>query len=336
MLIDTLVLGLERAEYRDANVEIEPPKVNMRTGEISPFIDVQGMRARKAYVNLDNLYFTSSAKRIPSGSTIQVDKLQFSIPKLLGLDGVYVSHLSHDDICDALGVARDVLKDNGIFTDTFDARLWRLDVACDVSTTYPFSGYGVLFDAMHYRNYADANLGSTYRTGGKGAQWCVYDKRAECVARGVDVAGLPEYLMRFEYRMLRRYAVTSAGFSDVTSLIDGYDNLPAIVSDAWGKVLFDAGEDIYTYGGSWLRTLQDASDRGSVRWLDKALKQLGLYLLKEKGVSPDNLKRVILGLGGSDASALNYSDALRDAGLDGEGGSLLAELKGKVQAQLIQ
>lgn len=335
MLIDTLVLGLERADIRGANVEIEPPKINMGTGEISPFIDIDGVRARKAYANLDNLYFTSTAKRIPSGSTIQVDKLQFSVPKLLGLDGEYVSNLSTDDVQDALAIARDALKDNGIFTDTFDARLWRVDVACDVATAYPFSGYGVLFDVMHYRNYADANLGSTYRTGGKGAQWCIYDKRAECEARGLDVSNLPEYLMRFEYRMLRRYTINGSGYDDVTSLIDGYDNLPSIVSDAWDKVLFDAGGDIYTYGGSWVRTLQDASNRGSTRWLDKALKQLGFYLLKDAGVSPDNLKRTILGLGGSDTTARNYADALRDAGLDGEGGSLLAELRDKVTAQLL-
>jgi len=44
MLIDTLVLGLERVEYRDANVELEPPKVNVRTGELSPYIDVKHTR----------------------------------------------------------------------------------------------------------------------------------------------------------------------------------------------------------------------------------------------------------------------------------------------------
>jgi len=72
-----------------------------------------------------------------------------------------------------------------------------------------------------------------------------------------------------------------------------------------------------------------------MRWLDKAIKQLGFYLLKDAGVTSDNLKRVVLGLGGSEASARNYADALRDAGLDGDGGSLLAELKGKVRAQLM-
>jgi len=334
MIIDTLVLGLEHSEFRDANIEIEPPKINMSTGELSPCIDVQGYHARKAYANLDNLYFTSTAKRIPSGSTIKIDKLQFSVPKLLGLDGEYIANLSPDDIQDALAIAHDALADNGIYTDTFDARLWRVDVACDVSTTYPFSGYGVLFDVMHYRNYADANLGSTYRTGGKGAQWCIYDKRAECLERGLDVSNLPDNLMRFEYRMLRRYTIKGAGYSDVTSLIDGYDNLPEIVSDAWDKVLFDAGDNVYSYGGSWVRTLQDASKGGSMRWLDRAIKQLGFYLLKDAGVSPDNLKRVVLGLGGSEASARNYADALRDVGLDGEGGSLLAELKGKVREQL--
>jgi len=333
MLIDTLVLGLERADIRDANVEIEPPKINMGTGEISSFIDIDGVRARKAYANLDNLYFTSTAKRTQAG-TIKVDKLQFSIPKLLGLDGSYISNLSVADIRDALAIARDALRDNGIYTDTFDARLWRVDVACDVSTTYPFSGYGVLFDAMHYRNYADANLGSTYRTGGKGAQWCIYDKRAECLERGLDVSNLPEYLMRFEYRMLRRYKIRDVGLDDITSLIDGYDNLPEIVNNAWDKVLFDAGGEIYSYGGSWVRTLQDASKRGSTRWLDGAIKQLGFYLIKDAGVSPDNLKRVILGMGGSDATARKYADALRDACLDGEGGSLLAELRDKVTAQL--
>jgi hypothetical protein len=308
----------------------------MGTGEISPYIDVQGMRARKVYANLgdDNVYFTDKAKRLPSGAIIRVPHVQFSIPKVLGLDGVYVSDISMDDVRSALAKVRDALFRNGIVTDTFDARVWRLDVACDVASEYPFDGYGVLFDAMHYRNYADAHLGSTYRTGGVGSQWCIYDKRAECIERGIDVSGLPDYLMRFEYRMLRRYTLRDAGFSNVTDVLDGYDNLREITLSAWDKVLFDVRDDVYTYGGEWLSVFQDASNSGSVRWLDGAIKQLGFYLLKEKGVAPDNLKRVALSLGASDASARNYADNLRDAGLDGAGGSLLAELKDKVRAQL--
>jgi len=334
MLIDTLVLGLERVEYRDANVELEPPKVNVRTGELSPYIDIQGYHTRKAYANLDNVYFTSKAKRIPSGNTIQVQHVQFSIPKVLGLDGSYVSHLSYDDIRDGLSLVHDVLSDNGIFTDTFDARLWRLDVACDIATTYPFDGYGSIFDVMNYRNYADANLGSTYRTGGKGAQWCIYDKRSECKARGLDVSGLPDNLMRFEYRMLRRYTITGAGYSDVTSLLDGYDNLSGVVRDAWDKVLFDAGDNVYDISDTWLDTLLNGSEGGSTRWVDKAIKQLGFILLKSEGVSADNLKRALIARGVSDKTSKKYADALRDANLSCEGGSLLAELKDKITAQL--
>jgi len=334
MLIDTLVLGLERVNFRDANVQLEPPKVNVKTGELSPFIDVQGYRTSKAYANLDNVYFTTSAKRIPSGSTIQVDKLQFSIPKVLGLDGVYVSNLSRDDIRDGLSLVHDVLSDNGIFTDTFDARLWRLDVACDVATTHPFDGYGSIFEIMNYRNYADARLGSTYRMGGKGAQWCVYDKRAECEARGLDVSGLPDNLMRFEYRMRRKYTIQGAGYNDVTSLMDGYDNLSGVVRDAWDKVLFDAGDDVYDISDTWLETLLNGSEGGSTRWVDKAIKQLGFMLLKGEGVSPDNLMRTLMARGVSDKTSKKYADALRDANLACEGGSLLAELKDKVTAQL--
>jgi hypothetical protein len=280
------------------------------------------------------VYFTDKAKRIPSGAIIRTPHVQFSVPKVLGLDGAYISHLSMGDVRDAIADVRDALYRNGIITDTFDARVWRLDVACDISTTYPFSGYGVLFDTLHYRNYSDANLGSTYRTGGKGAQWCIYDKRAECDARGIDVSGLPDYLMRFEYRMLRRYTLRDAGFSNITDVLDGYDNLREITTSAWDKVLFDTGDDIYTYAGEWVRVFQDASNSGCVRWLDGAIKQLGFYMLKDKGVSPDNLKRVALGLGASEASARAYADALRSAGLDGEGGLLLSELRDKVRAQL--
>ena len=334
MLIDTLVLGLERVEYRDADVQLEPPKVNTRTGELSPYIDVQGYRTSKAYANLDNVYFTTKAKRIPSGSTIQVQHVQFSIPKVLGLDGSHVSHLSHDDIRDGLSLVHDVLSDKGIYTDTFDARLWRMDVACDIATTYPFDGYGSIFDVMNYRNYADAHLGSTYRTGGKGAQWCVYDKRAECKARGLDVSGLPDNLMRFEYRMLRRYTIKGSGYDDVTSLLEGYDGLSGVVRDAWDKVLFDAGDDVYDVSDTWLDTLLNASEGGSMRWVDKAIKQLGFILLKGEGVSPDNLKRALEARGVSDKTSKKYADALRDANLSCEGGSLLAELKDKVTAQL--
>jgi len=335
MLIDTLVLGLERVRYSEPNIDAEPPKVNMLTGEISPSIDIDGVRVRKAYANLENVHFTSKAKRIPSGETLQVQHVQFSAPKVLGLDGEYVSNLSRDDVCDALSMVRDTLADNGIFTDTFDARLWRLDIACDVSTSYPFDGYGVIFDAMHYRNYADANLGSTYRMGGKSAQWCIYDKRAECLARGLDVSNLPEHLMRFEYRLLKRYAIRDAGFSDVTSLIDGYDNIRNITTSAWDKVLFDAGDTGYEYRDTWLETLLNASEGGSMRWLDKAIKELGFMMLKGEGVEPDNFQRTLSAHGVSHVTAKKYADALRRVNLSSEGGALLSELKDKVRAQLM-
>jgi hypothetical protein len=336
MLIDTLALGLEQVRYDNPNIEIESPRVNMLTGEISPYIDIGGVRVRKAYANLDNVHFTSKAKRISSGSTIQVQHVQFSAPKILGLDGVYVSHLSRDDIADALGVVRDALADNGIYTDTFDARVWRLDIACDVATSYPFDGYGVIFDAMHYRNFSDVNLGSTYRVGGKGSQWCVYDKRAECSARGLDVTNLPEHLMRFEYRLLKRYTIRDAGYSDVTSLLDGYDTLPEMVSNAWDKVLFDKGDIGYVWCDTWLETLVNASEGGSTRWLDKAIKQLGFIMLKGEGVEPDNFQRALLAHGLSHVTAKKYADALRCANLSSEGGSLLAELRDGVHSQLIQ
>lgn len=338
MLVDTLTLGLERAEYRDANIEIEPPKVNLFTGEISPYIDIQGVRARKAYANLfdDNVYFTDKAKRLPSGSIIRIPSVQFSVPKVLGLDGVYVSDVSMGDVRDALSVVRDALYKNGIVTDTFDARIWRLDVACDIATAYPFDGYGVVFDAMHYRNYSDVRLGSTYRVSGKGSQWCIYDKRAECEARGLDVSGLPDNLMRFEYRMLKRYTLRDAGYSDVTELLDGYDNLREITTSAWDKVLFDKGGVSYSFGDTWLETLLNGSEMDSVRWLDKSIKQLGFIMLKNEGVEPDNFYRALLAHGVSDNTAKKYADALRNANLSSEGGSLLAELSDKVHQQLIQ
>jgi len=336
MLIDTLVLGLERAEYRNANVEIEPPKINMGTGEISPFIDIQGMRARKVYANLgdDNVYFTDKVKRLPTGSIIRIPHVQFSVPKVLGLDGVYVSDVSMGDVRDALSKVRDALYRNGIITDTFDARVWRLDTACDVSTEYPFDGYGVIFDTMHYRNYHDAHLGSTYRMGGKGAQWCIYDKRAECLARGLDVSGLPNNLMRLEYRMLRRYTLRDVGYSDVSELLDGYDNLYEITYSAWDKVLFDKGGETYSYGSTWLETLLNGSKMDCTRWLDKSIKQLGFIMLKNEGVEPNNFYHALLDYGVSTNTARRYADALRDANLSGDGGSLLSELRDKVHAQL--
>ena len=262
--------------------------------------------------------------------------VQFSAPKILGLDGVRVMDFTADDLCDALSMVRDSLKDNGIIADAFNGKLWRVDTACDIDAEYPFAGYGSVFDAMDYRLSADAHLGSTYRTGNKSVQWCIYDKRAELETRNQDTSGLPDNFIRFEYRIRKPSRIKRAGFSDVTSLIDGYDKLKSETLRGWCDALFSdrwgGYSDIST---SWLEMLTISAGGGSVRWVDKAIKQLGFMKLKQDGVKPKQLQNYLLDNGVSHVTAKKYADALRFAGLSADGARLYDELKNKLTAQLV-
>ena len=335
MLVDTLVIAFEHVDYREPNLTIEPPAINAVTGELSSHANIAGVRAKKAYLNLDRVHFTANTKPLRNGETLLKEYVQFSAPKVLGLDGEIIEDFSPGDLSDALSMVRNQLKDNGIIADAFKGRLWRVDTACDITAEYPFAGYGSVFDAMDYRLSADAHLGSTYRTGNKSVQWCIYDKKAELETRNQDTQHLPDNLIRFEYRMRKPSKLKRVGFSNVTDLIDNFDNLKSETHQGWCDALFSDAWDLYPdMSSSWLEMLSISLEGGSTRWVANAIKQLGLLKLKEDGVKPKHLQKFLLDKGVSHVTAKKYADALRFAGLSADGAKLYAELKDKVTAQL--
>jgi len=335
MLVDTLVIAFESVDYQHPNLTIEPPAINANTGEISSHATIAGMRAKKAYLNLDKVHFTANTKPLRNGETLLKEYVQFSAPKVLGLEGEIITDFTAGDLAEAVAMVQHQLKENGIIANGFNGRLWRVDTACDITAEYPFVGYYSVFNAMDYRLSADSDLGSTYRTGNKSVQWCIYDKRAELETRNQDTQHLPDNFIRFEYRMRKPSKLKGVGFSNVTSLLENYDNLKAETHQGWCNALFSDKWDNYSdISSAWLEMLTISLEGGSIRWVENAIKQLGFIKLKEDNVKPKHLQRFLLDKGVSHVTAKKYADRLRFANLSADSAKLYAELKAKVTAQL--
>jgi len=307
MFIDTVTLRLNNVRYDTPNLKTVSPGVDMRTGEISPSVNIIGYRASKAYLNTDTFNYTCKAKQLPNGQVMPLEAVKFSVPKVLGMDIPGVS-LDAFDISDALGVVRDELRENGIHTDTFDAGLWRVDSTVDVITEYPYEAYSSVFENMQYHHFTDANFGSTYRLDGKTKEYCIYDKIAEYQKRGVDTSDMPSNVMRFEYRNTKARACRDAGFGDVTDLLDKYDELRAQTLEAWYRALFRMGDDIsHASPENCLQAFEIAQSDTS-RWISHGERLLGLRYLLENGYTPGGYYRYLVDMGISRQTSAKHRD----------------------------
>lgn len=329
MLVDTLTLRLNNVRYDAPNLKTQSPSVDIRTGEIAPSIDIMGYRASKAYCNTDTFNYTCKAKQLPNGYVMPLEAVKFSVPKVLGMDVPGVN-LDAFDVSDALGVVRDALRENGIYTDTFDAGLWRVDSTADVVTEYSFEAYSSVFENMQYHHFTDASFGSTFRLGGKTKQFCIYDKVGEYKARGMDVSHMPPNVMRFEYRTVKARALREAGFCDVTALLDNYDELRAQTLEAWYTALFRIGDNISHASPENCLQAFTIAQNDTTRWISHGERILGLRYLLENGYTPNGYYRYLVDSGISRPTAGKHRDDMIGMQFTHDTFALYDELKCKL------
>ncbi len=341
MLVDTITMRLNSVAYHDPNLTTQAPSVDVRTGNIAPSVEICGYRTSKAYLNTPHLQFTCKAKRLPTGDVIPLEAVKLSVPKVLERDAPCVN-LDTDDVRDALAIVRDELAENGIHTDPFESTLWRVDSTADILTNYPFIAYSPIFVSMHYRNYHDANFGTTFRIGGKDKQWCIYDKIAEYRMRGVDTSQMPANVARFEYRILKAKACRKAGFGDVATLLENYDALRAQTLDAWKFVLErkELGKSVEAVS-SFMQlakhsearhsaTQNSEAEHNGTKWIANAERALGLRYLLENGVTPSAYYQQLLELGASRKAASAHRKDMIAVQLAADNINLYDELKVKL------
>lgn len=329
MLVDTVTLRLKNVKYDAPNLKTQSPGVDIRSGEVAPFVDICGHRVNKAYLNTDKFQFTCKAKQLPNGEALPVASVKLSVPKVLGKDAPGVK-LDAFDVSDALCIIRESLGENGIYTDTLDAGIWRVDSTVDVISAYPFEAYSPIFENMCYHHFTDASFGSTYRLGGKTKQFCIYDKVAEYKNRGEDTSGMPDNVLRFEYRTLKGRSCRDAGFGDVTALLDKYDVLRARTQEAWDKALFWMDASVLRASpGKYLEVLEEAQGE-SARWVSRAIKELGYRHLIENGCSPPAFYRYLIACGVSRPTAVKHRKGMIAMQFEQDILALYDELKCKV------
>ena len=365
MLVDTLTTRLNNVVYHEPNLEVCAPSVEARTGEIAPSLEICGYSASKAYLNTPRLQFTCKAKRLPTGETVSIETVKFSVPKVLERDEPGVN-LNANDIRAALAAVGEELAENGIYAEPLESSLWRVDTTADIQTNEPFLAYSPIFESMHCHHFSDAKLGTTFRLGGKEKQFCIYDKIAEYKMRGEDTSRMPANVARFEYRMLKAHACRSAGFSNVAALLENYEQLRAQTLEAWNHVLErkelgksaeavsafmqlakrnEAENRITTHSDAMREvghtrtqnsearhsaTQNSEAEHNGTKWIANAERALGLRYLLENGVTPSAYYQQLLELGASRKAASAHRKDMTAVQLAADNINLYDELKVKL------
>lgn len=134
----------------------------------------------------------------------------------------------------------------GIQTDLNRAIVVRLDLFADAATIRPFEDFWPLLNLLDPFRRKRMTYNGYLSLHNKQRADVFYDKRAEIGDIGVT---LPENLIRYEYRLLRRDAVASvAGITSLSRVLDRWDVLNTRFRDHIREVLF--GRALPAEGGS--------------------------------------------------------------------------------------
>ncbi len=287
-MIDTIHLQITDFSVSDgAPLEIQPGFVHGETGEhMGEFPlwvgdDGEWVRARSARLNTEQ--FSVDIKALGSGASCFVN-----IPSVAqccdgGLGLVAVGRCQAISFFDDLGRQ---LSDMGIHVDLGSAGITRLDTFRDVETEFPFAAYRPVLEHLQpNRTKCKSDYGSTFYWGNKQQQITVYDKKAQLQARGANVGGLPDHLMRFELRFTKKKKIRAqlGGIDTLGDLLDQFDILPEVFNRTMGEQLFRHPVPDRPCASSLVDELEFYRQTGGRNWQQRYLADQGLLRRHEQG-----------------------------------------------------
>jgi len=246
-MIDTLQLNLVDYEInKDANLEIEPCRVNLRTGEqIGNYIlfkneDGNWIEGKKAYLNNEHFQFDIKSK----GCFVK-----FSVPKILTNSNYY--SIGKNGIRAALNKVEKELRENGINTNIYNSKLSRLDGFKNITTNEKFIDYAEIFSTLSMSRMNMRNYGTTFLYENGSQEICVYDKneemkfhRKELSSNGIDITTFPQNTMRIENRLKSHKKINSIlEIGTASELTKHYDEMRELITKNVSKRLFKHSVD---------------------------------------------------------------------------------------------
>jgi hypothetical protein len=185
----------------------------------------QIITGQRAHYNTKDFQFTIAPDRGggPANCILQFSAGAFSDSNERPLNKHMVTLCAHD--------VRNELLAVGVDFPTDKARLVRLDVAKNVELSHPVACYSPVFQALSTRKSVNKlDFGGTgFLAGNTQRQFAFYDKGAEMLAKGHEMAECPVNTLRPELRMLNgRVIKNTIGSQTLDGLQSAWDMLHAV------------------------------------------------------------------------------------------------------------
>jgi hypothetical protein len=241
-MLDTLKLSLMDYEIDgDADLTVQPPTFNAATGERAEKFPlyrkgkghVLGVRA---YHNAED--FNVDVKPLNPNEPMAIGCwVEFSVPKVAR--GSNFKPADYLDTKGAITMVQRKLTKLGIKTNLKTAKISRLDSCKRPETQEAYHAYQPVLSMMQGQRMAKREYGTTFLWHNTVQEICVYDKIEEMKRRKHPVKGLPQNVVSFEHRLLKARKVRDAtGLSNVTDLLDGFEQVGICYREAMKKQLF--------------------------------------------------------------------------------------------------
>ena len=230
--VDTVRLNLQGYQVKgDANVLIQPGLIDFATGDQEQdvlFYDGdEPVKGKKAILNTSqyNLTLTNNGCF-----------LQCSLPKLA--HGRNDLPVNGDQVNQVVSFLETDLKEHGINTNLFNAKLSRLDIVKQDLFRYTFPDYVPVFFMLRGKRQQRRDYGTTFLYGNTQRELCIYDKGVERQNSEGTKDTTPTNQIRAELRLLFHRPLTKAtGMDTVKDLVSGYGDLTGIYNTEIKKYL---------------------------------------------------------------------------------------------------
>jgi hypothetical protein len=287
-MIDTLQLLLHDYDASDADLELQPATVNVKTGTMNGNFPLYKSGARmvegkRAFNNDGPCRVT--IKAIPSRDERGIQPLctvAMEVPKVAGCSNYHPTDKRGAEA--ALKIVQKHLSSIGLKTNVMDAQPARLDAFRNVVADEPYSCYAPVLgllrgSRMEQRGYENGHL---WENGVQ--QVCVYDKIQKLQRDKLPVEGLPSNSIRFEMRLLKSQKIRDTlEVNSARELLANYQGIAEAYERTMQKQLFSHSVDaVATMVASDIRAeMQWFQETHGRNWCDYWLKSIAWKFLSQ-------------------------------------------------------
>jgi hypothetical protein len=242
-MIDTLKLVLLDYDASDADLELQPATINVKTGTMNGNFPLyksgeRMIEGRRAFNNEGHI--RTEIKVIPARDEQGIQPLctlAMEIPRIAGCSNYHPTDKTGFGA--VLATAQKHCSDIGLKTNIMDAQPARVDAFRNVVTDEPYSNYAPVLALLRGSRMENRGYENGHWWGNGVQQVCVYDKIQKMRRDKLPVDGLPWNSIRFEMRLLKSQKVRDMlEVKTARELLESYDGIAQAYERTMKKQLF--------------------------------------------------------------------------------------------------